>query len=803
MATTTKIDVKCYHCGDECREETILVDEKTFCCEGCKLVYEILNENNLCTYYNFNDTPGISPNKKNVDNRFAYLDQEDVKSRLLHFTDGATSSITFFIPQMHCSSCIWLLENMNRLNPAIIRSRVNFLRKEVHIYFNEQTFSLRKLVELLSAIGYEPQINLEDLENKRKKNADHSFIYRIGVAGFCFGNIMMFSFPEYFSLADSTEKHYGTVFNYLNLVLSLPVLFYCSAPFFRFAAQSLKQKYLNIDVPIALGIFIMFVRSAIEILSGTGAGYMDTMAGLTFFMLLGRYFQNKTYDTLSFDRDYKSFFPISVMVKKEGQELSIPVSDIKKGDRLIIRNEELIPADGILVKGQAGVDYSFVTGESNVVYKKNGEILYAGGKQKGSAIEIEVIKEVKQSYLTQLWNNDAYQKKSEDSSFQLLVNKISHYFTIAILVIAVSALVFWLLRHEPLTAWNSFTAVLIIACPCALAISSPFTLGNILRIFGRGKFYLKNYAVIEKIAKADTIVFDKTGTLTTNDHQEVKFSTELSEETKQLIASVAFHSYHPLSRMISSYLTGIDRLKVLDFKETKGQGLEAIVNGKLVKMGSHKFVEAIANDSTDTFVYVSIDNNSIGHFTFGNHYRAGVEEMIQELKRRKFELYVLSGDHEGEKNNLQIMFGSEAKLYFKQSPADKLQIVQQLQEKGKNVLMIGDGLNDAGALRQANVGVSVSDDINNFSPACDAIIDARQLKKLSEILTVSKAGKRIIYDSFIIALLYNLFGLYFAVRGELNPLFAAILMPISSITIISFTTLISKWYGRKVGADRN
>ena len=796
MQKLVETEVKCFHCGELCVDEIILVNEKQFCCEGCKLVYEILNENNLCTYYNFNETPGISPAKSGNDKRFAYLDDNNVKQKLLQFSDGNTASLTFFIPQMHCSSCIWLLENLTRINDSILRSRVDFLRKEVHIYYNESTFSLRKLVELLSAIGYEPQINLDDLEKGRKTKKDRSAVYRIGVAGFCFGNIMLFSFPEYFSLADSTERHYGNVFNYLNLVLSLPVLFYCSAPFFRFAFQSLKQKYLNIDVPIALGIFIMFVRSSYEIISATGAGYMDTMAGLTFFMLLGRQFQNKTYDTLSFDRDYKSFFPISVMAKRNGIETSIPVSDIKVSDRIIIRNEELIPADSILIKGDASIDYSFVTGESAAVYKKAGDLLYAGGKQKGSAIEMEVVKQVEQSYLTQLWNNDAYVKKQTDSTFQQLVNKISHYFTIVILGIALVSLAYWIIAGHPEIGWNAFTAVLIIACPCALAISSPFTLGNILRIFGKNKFYLKNYAVIEKLAKADSIVFDKTGTLTSNDRSDIIFNGDLTEEIKYLISSATFHSYHPLSRMIYDQTKCGKRGKAENYSEQSGKGYQVTVDGKNIKIGSSTYVKGIPSLSAETEVHISISGNYIGYFSLKNVYRSGVDTMIASLRKEKYDLFVISGDHAGEKEKLQQLCGKESMILFEQTPTDKLAFIQDLQKLGKNVLMIGDGLNDAGALRQADIGISVSDNVNNFSPACDAIIDAKRLNSLSNILNVSRSSKRIIFGSFIIALIYNAFGIYFAVRGELSPIFAAILMPISSVTIISFTTLLSKWVGR-------
>lgn len=797
MNSITDVKEKCYHCGEDCREEILVTDGKNFCCEGCKLVYEILLENNLCTYYQYNTGPGISPKNKAFEQRLAYLDDETVKKQLLQFSDGVNAAVTFFIPQMHCSSCIWLLENLARINDGVVKSRVNFLKKEVYILFREDMVSLRKLTEMLSTIGYEPLINLDDLENKKQKVVDRSQIYRIGVAGFCFGNIMLFSFPEYFSLGSSAESGFSGIFSYLNLGLSLPVFFYCSLPYFRAALQGLRQRFLNIDVPIALGILIMFIRSSYEIISATGAGYMDTMAGLVFFMSLGRYFQNKTYDTLSFERDYKSFFPIAVLCRRNGVETTIPVSALKAGDKIIIRSEELIPADSLLIKGQANIDYSFVTGESAPVPRKYGELIYAGGKQKGSAIELEVIKEVKQSYLTQLWNNDAYHGKNDESQFQLLVNRISHYFTIVIVGVALAALAFWLFKGNPLYAWNSFTAVLIIACPCALAISSPFTLGNILRMFGRNSFYLKNYSVIEKLAKADTIVFDKTGTLTQNDKAIVEFVGQLTPEQIVFVNSLVFHSTHPLSRLIVSSLNGLTRLPVKDFSEVTGKGINGIVNGVVVKIGSAGFVgaERGIDDTTQSRVYVSFDDEAVGYYSIHNSYREGLNKVIADLQKESYRLIVLTGDHEGERLALGKIFDDKAELHFHQSPADKLSMIQKLQEEGRYVLMIGDGLNDAGALRQSNVGISISDDINNFSPACDAILDASRFSWLSRMLRIAKASRRIILGSFVIALLYNLFGLWFAVRGELSPIFAAILMPISSITIIAFTTGLSRLVG--------
>jgi Cu+-exporting ATPase len=271
---------------------------------------------------------------------------------------------------------------------------------------------------------------------------------------------------------------------------------------------------LNIDIPIAIGILVMFVRSTVDIIMNYGSGFFDSLTGLVFFMLLGKMFQIKTYSFLSFERDFKSYFPIAITRIQGNLEESVPIYDIEKGDRLLIRNQELIPADGILISETAKIDYSFVTGEAIPITKKSGDKVFGGGKQIGKMIEMEVLYSVSQSYLTQLWSNDVFQKNVVQKH-KTITDQISRYFTPILLLIAFISFGYWIFKDTN-TAFNVFTAVLIVACPCALALTAPFTFGNILRILGKRKFYLKNALVIEQLAKVDTIVFDKTGTITTN-----------------------------------------------------------------------------------------------------------------------------------------------------------------------------------------------------------------------------------------------------------------------------------------------
>lgn len=807
-----KKTVSCYHCGDSCATTAIDHDDKLFCCQGCKTVYDILKDNDLSYYYDLEHHPGTSPSR--FDGRFDFLENEQIANKLLEFNDQDTQVVTFTLPTIHCSSCIWILENLHKLHPGVKSSQVNFPKKQARITYTGSAISLHKLVLLLSKIGYEPSISLDDA-TKKEHTTDRSLIYKLGVAGFAFGNIMFLSFPEYFEVSEFWLERFKHVFRWLMLVFSVPVVFYSGSDYFVSAFKSLRAKMLNIDVPIALGIFVLFVRSAIEIIMDWGSGFLDSLAGLVFFLLLGRFFQQQTYSFLSFERDYKSYFPMAVtrlvamqgvvddfaFAKANTKEEQTQVNELQPGDRIIIRNGELIPVDAILIKGNALIDYSFVTGEAAPVEKKSGDKLFAGGRQQAGVIELEVLKTVAQSYLTQLWSNEIF-GKNKQSTFQNITDKISKRFTISILTVAVVAGAFWLYR-DPSIAFNVFTAVLIVACPCAIALAAPFTLGNLLRIYGRNRCYMKNASSIEQLAGIDTVVFDKTGTLTTNHKSVVVYEgVALNAAEQSLLTATLRASSHPLSRSLYAMLQAQNIDTIDSFEETLGHGIVGTKNNDSIKIGARDFV-GYAQPATakmypnQTRVHISTNNTYKGCYLFSNEYRPGMQDVFKSIEKQ-CSITVLSGDNDGEKAYLQSLLPAGSKLVFNQKPEDKLEYIKQLKEHGHHVLMVGDGLNDAGALAQSDVGMVVSENINVFSPACDGILDASRFKDLGTFIQIARRGHRVIKYAFMGSLGYNLVGLAFAVSGNLAPVVAAILMPLSSISIVVFTTVYTHFLGKKL-----
>lgn len=778
----------CYHCGGKCETE-IPHNNQIFCCDGCVTVYDILNESNLSDYYKIESNPGIKSGK-NYKGKFDFLKLPEFKNKLILFSDNQIIRIKFFLPQIHCSSCLWLLERLPKLNAGVLQSQINFVKKEAEITFDETKISLIELAELLATIGYPPLI--QDEQQKKSKFTDKRLILQIGVSGFCFGNIMLLSFPEYLGI-DESYSNFQTVFNYLNLVLSIPVLLFGAKDYLISAYKALRSKFINIDVPISLGIVAFYFQSVYEIISQTGAGYFDSFAGLIFFLLIGKWFQQTTYGTINFERDYKSYFPIAVSKLNDKNETIIPLSEVKVGDKLVIRNNELIPADAILLNGSGQIDYSFVTGESALIAKQVGEQLFAGGRHEGSTIEVEVIKEVQNSYLTGLWNNPIFDKEKVDTSFTEIITK---YFTIAIILIGFGGFIAWQFFKPELSIFV-LVSVLIIACPCAIALSVPFTYGNGIRILSKKHFYLRSAKVIEAATDITDIVFDKTGTITHSNASEITWEGEpLTESELNLIRTIVSNSSHPLNRQLTNKLSQhATKIEIEDLTELTGQGIRAKLNQLQIQMGSATWLNVAPK--TGTRIYVKINDQLKGSFLFKNFYREGIQKLIDDLKV-KYQLHVLSGDNDAELVQLKKMFPDGTSYNFNQKPNDKLVYIEQLQKQGKKVMMLGDGLNDAGALRQSNFGISVVDDVYSFSPSSDAILNGDKLNNLNKFIKYCKQNKNTVKLSYVFSLSYNVVGLTFAVTGNLTPLVAAVLMPISSISVVLFATIMTNISGRKL-----
>ena len=789
----------CAHCGLPCAGEVVASAGQRFCCTGCRTVWELLTGSGLGRYYALQPAPGLRVASAPEHGRFAFLDEPEVAARLLAFRGEALSRVTFRVPAIHCVACVWLLENLFALDPAIGESRVDFPRQQLTVRFDHRRLPLSGLVELLARLGYEPALQLDELEQPRRGRAgERLLLVRLGVAGFAAGNVMLLSFPGYLGLAgDDPAVRW---FPWLALALALPVLLFSATPYWRAAWTGLAHRRLTMDVPIVLGLLALFASSLEEILAGRGAGYLDSLTALVFLLLCGKWLQARSYAGLSFERDYRSYFPLAARrLEPGGGERTVALTALSPGDRVVVRNGELVPGDGVLVDGVAALDYSFVTGEAAPVERTPGERVWAGARQVGGRLVVELTAKVSESRLTGLWNDEAFHRGAE-VRLQAFNDRVARWFTPLVVAVAAGAAAWWAF-HGPHLALRAFVSVLIVACPCALALASPFAMTTAWRALGRRGMFLRAGEVVDALASVRTVVFDKTGTLSRAEMVGLSWHGQpLDAGERAAVAAVAAGSTHPLSRALGEALGAPAELPVVaGFRELPGLGVRGNAGGHEVVLGSAGWLArcgvALPAAPGEGDVALAVGGVCRGAFRPESRWREDVDHMLAELATT-CELAVASGDGERDRPALERLLGGAAPIAFRQSPQDKLELVRRLGARGP-VMMVGDGLNDAGALEASRVGVAVSDDVAAFSPACDALLDARALSRLPEFLRFSRRVMGVVVASLVLSLAYNLVGIAFAASGELSPLVSAVLMPVSSVTVVAFAVLATRWTARR------
>ena len=797
-------EAPCHHCGTRVGGAGLTGHGHAFCCRGCLTVFELLTENGLDDFYRLAPAAGVRIATDRPGGEFAYLDEPAARARLVDFQSDRLTRVTWRLPAIHCAACVWLLENLFRLRAGIGSARVNFLRRELAVTFEHDRVRLSELAALLTSLGYEPELRLSDLERPPVSRAARRLAVQLGVAGFSFGNIMLLSLSTYFGLDQFTGGVLHGIFGWLSLALALPVLFWSAGDYWRAARTSLRQRRLAIEVPIAAGLAALALQSAAEVVTGRGPGYFDSLTGLVFFLLCGRWFQQKTHERLVFDRDYKAFFPLAITRRAAGGEERVTLAQLAAGDRVVLRHGELIPADGRLAAGAAVVDYSFVTGEAEPVRPALGAPLYAGGRQLGGVVEVLLEKGVSHSYLTSLWNQAVF-RKDKVSVFDSLTNRYSQRFTLLIISIALAAAACWA-GTDPRVALRAFTAVLIVACPCALALAAPFVLGTAQRVLAGRQIFLKNSQVLETLARVDTLVFDKTGTLTAAGAGACVFAgAPLTPAELAAVRALAAHSTHPLAARIAAELAAPGAApEVRSFREFPGGGVRATVAGAEVRLGAAAWLteQGLSVPAAPTHpgpvVHLAWGDAVRGCFLLSPAVRPGADGLLRALAP-DYELALVSGDHDRERGRFARWFGRAEALNFNQSPADKLAFVRQLQARGRTVLMAGDGLNDAGALQQSDVGVAIVENTGAFSPASDVILTAAMVPRLDALLRFARSATRITRVSFTISAMYNLVGVSIAASGRLSPVVCAILMPLSSASVVVFACGATAWAARRAG----
>ncbi len=730
-----------------------------------------------------------------ADSRYDALQNEELYAHLFKHRSPERATVVLSLPSMHCASCVRAIETWPNVEPGLVDVRVNFNQKEAHIRYNPREIRLQAIAEKLDFMGYPPDLSLAQREGPStrtgQKRVARQSILELGVAGFVFGNTMLFAFPEYMGL--ETDSGIAVLMRWITGALSFPLVLFSGRSYFKSALGALRTGQANMDVPIAVGIVALWAKSLWDIASGAGGGYFDSLAGLIFFLLVGRWFQNSTIAKLDFERDYKSFFPLATLRLStvKGPEY-VALNEVASGDELRIRHGELIPMDAVVLRGRSSVDVQFITGEALPLAVGPGDDVAAGSRLQGGSIDVQVVKALDQSYLTSLWREDPAAQKP---SLSRRMDVWGQWFTWGILGVALLTAAYWMWVDPSKTVW-AVTSVLIVACPCALALSIPFGFGNAIRLMGQQGAFVKSPDTIERLARVDAWVMDKTGTLTYPGQQNWTEEPAVAPEFIGYLRGLVQHSAHPVSRSLYRHWSFVQANSLTDVQESIGAGLEGHCAAGVLRIGRPEYVGLNDAQAPAHSTGWSLNGHLKGWLIPEQVYREGLAEGLAQLGQDPIAL--LTGDSDQEHQRLEALLPGSTEMRFRQSPMDKLNFVLQWQLAGRHVAMVGDGLNDAGALAASDVGISIAEDAMHFAPACDVLLKGLELPHLARYPKMAKSALRIVKINITVSLGYNLIGLTFAVQGLLTPEVSALLMPISSLSVVGLSALLTQRASQKI-----
>lgn len=748
MMTNQKI-AHCGFCAQPMDLESSLAVDDQYCCSGCQTADALIHGEGT-----------TGPDRATL-SKYEHLSVASDAEGLRKY-DEHWYSWELELPHIHCTSCLILLERMPEWLDGVHELRVSFSAKRAHIYFDTSIVNPAVLAAWLDYVGYPPK-----LVGKTKR--DRSLIINLGIAGFAMGNAMMGAFPEYFGLSESSDANLLHFFRYSTALFATLSLFTAGRFYLVSALKSLSAKTWSLDVPIAIGMLMLWGWSSYLLFNGISGGYFDSLAGLVFFLLLGRFLQTRTYSAFSFERTIKDFLPLSIY--SEDQRAFVRLEDLKLGENVHLPEGGIIPVD-LFLKAPAVVDYSFITGESDPVSLGVNEVAKVGGKSLDD-IHASVHATPSVSSLEQVW-------KAKDQTTGWVSARLTAIFTISVLSIAFFSGIAWYYIN-PDRFVEIAVSVLIIACPCALSLAAPFAYGTARSNLAKLGLYLKEGKGIIDLSTLRNIAWDKTGTLTQK-HPKASIHWEKGQHPELLFA-LASRSTHPISQAISKALTPSYSVVLGNWQESVGEGIRATTEyGTVLKLGSGKWLGLLEGPT-----YFFVDDILVATISVSAAYRDGMAEVFEALSAAQIDHHLISGDQPKELPTSWTSYFSD-KSHFNQNPAQKAALLRTLPQTA----FIGDGLNDIQAMHEAQIGLSVVEEDLGYFPQSDGILMSDGLSKLPAILRYSRRMVLVVRSAYLLSLLYNLLGVVIAVSGLLSPVIAAVLMPLSSITVVLFVVLLAQ-----------
>lgn len=791
----TKIEL-CDHCGENLIQ-TYYADydgvQKRFCCHGCQSVYEILNVSGLTEFYELKRGVGFTERPRYSEQKFLHLDDIEFIDKYLEPTKRNINGkdyfyFKFFVEGIHCVACLWILEKLDVFfsENEILFSKLNMSSSILEISFSKE-MKLSKIAKRISSLGYFPHAILSDLDaQKLLKKEDQKMLIKIGLAFAFAGNIMLYSLAVYAG-ADGIFKEYFNLFSFL---CTLPVLGFCAIPFYQSAWGSLKTKVLSIDVPIVLALIIGMGMGIYGLIFKIDIFYFDTLSTLVFLLLLSRYILKKAQQKALGVEDLSLLFSNQYSQRKiDGRVEEVLTKFLKVGDEVLVEANETVSIDGVIVAGKTHINNSLLTGEVRPDYREVGDAVYMGAKNLDCPITVRVTETVDNTRLGKMLQEIEH-GWHEKSQISLITDKIAKRFVWVIFILSTFFLIYFTYTSTIYVAFERTLSLLIITCPCALALTTPLALILGLSAMARNGVIIKNENTIEKLIKSKKIFLDKTGTLTKGDFSVVKKNCYgEAQNWMSHIYSMELCSKHPIASSIVSYIKCFHpSIKKIEFDrvyEVAGKGVEGFIGGDFFEIKKIDEQIDLLNQLNSKVGFFRNGQLAVS-FELSDILREGISSTISEFEKYGPTPYILTGDNQDRAlevaKSLKI---PRERVLAEKSPEQKRDIIL----KNAKSIMVGDGINDAIAMRASFVGIAVQGSVDLSLRAADVYLSKSGVSHILSLIRGSRFIFRIIHRNLLYSFLYNCLGVYLAFLGYVSPLVAAVLMPLSSITILISTVI--------------
>lgn len=771
----------CFHCDQPALARfcsTLGNKERFFCCAGCQAVAEMIFAQGLESYYQHR-----SVSARQFDVIPPQLNDELFQSHIQTDASGKTQSVTLFIEELTCPACSWLIERRLRQDKNVRTVSTNLSARRTFIEWNADSTTLAELLQRLHSIGYHASPYTQNSVENALENENLTLLKRMTVAAFGMMQAMMYTFGLYFGLITDLSSHDANWLRWAGLFCTLPVVLYSALPFYKNAWRALRLKSVNMDVPVSLGILAAFVVSSMNTWQSRGTVYFDSIAMFAFLLLTSRYIETRLRDAANKASTLQQrLLPTQVNCYRENQWQLVALKSVHTGEIIRVTSGEIIAIDGEIIAGQGSVDERIVSGESMPVFKTSGSNVLAGCMVQGGTLDIRVSAEGKQTYLARL-SQLHDQALAERPTWQLLADRIAHYFVLAVLVIASGSYFYWRAIDEA-RAFDVLLAVLVVTCPCALSLALPTAWAAATKRLLQQGFLIRRAQTLAALTRVDTVIIDKTGTLTTGqfDIENVQLHSDVSKEKcLQIAAALEQHSRHPIAKAFTPF----NHAAVIanQVSEKSGVGLEGYIDGRYYFIGRREGLDKSCIVEHDHAQFYLADNERLlASFTLRDQLRVESLRFVQQLRALDLSIIIASGDREFNVASCAKQLDI-TRFHARLMPEQKLAVVRSLQQQGHVVLMIGDGINDTPVLAGADASIAVGDGVDFARRAADAVLINPSLLIIINALKLSHQTRRIIRQNIVWAVLYNLLALPSAITGVVSPWEAALGMSLSSLLV--------------------